>query len=190
MGPILTIGRAEVELFERNQAKALYQEAVAKTGLAKIAEAVTIWESTEKPGRFLVIHRYADEASADRAIEQLSNSNFMSEIVSLADTPPDIRRYRVAGQSGSREFEVPIGKLLSLSIRQADPGLGWDLDAELARILEEIAFIEGFLGSLHGRSATVHEEILSLAFWDNEDAFRRSVPGHQLFTVEPFVRVA
>jgi len=189
MSAVITVGRAEVEIHEREAVVAMYMQAVEESGILAVAEAVTVWESTEDQGAFLVLHRYADEAKADESIELLSTSSFMGQLVNLVDTPPDIRRYRVAGERGKRECDVAVGNILSLSIRQADPGLGWDLDAELARILDEIAFIDGYLGSLHGRSVAVHEEILSIALWENESAFRKSVPGHQLFTVEPYVRV-
>lgn len=189
MSGILTIGKARVEHFEREQAVSLYRDAVQTSGLSELAEAITLWESTETPGEFLALHRYAKEEDADRAFEIISSSESMAKVVSLADTPLDIRRYRIAGQKGLQEFEVDPGTILSISIRQADPGLGWDLDAELARILDEIAFIDGFLGSMHGRSVAVHEEILSIALWNSEGAFRESVPGHHLFTVSAYRRV-
>lgn len=163
--------------------------AVQETGLLDLAEAITLWESTKTPGDLMVIHRYANEEMADRSIELLSNSSFMGQIVSLVDSPPDIRRYRIAGERGKREFEIVLGQVLSVSIRQADPGLGWDLDEELARILDEISYIDGYLGSLHGRSVAVHEEILSIALWETEKAFCESVPGHQMFTVSAYRRV-
>lgn len=189
MSAFITVGRAEVEIGERESVVTLYMQAVEETGLLALAEAVTLWESTEKPGDLMVLHRYANEEKADKSIELLSTSSFMGQLVNLADSPPDIRRYRIAGERGKRECDVAVGKVLSMSIRQADPGLGWDLDAELARILDEIAFIDGYLGSLHGRSVAVHEEILSIALWDNESAFRKSVPGHHLYTVAPYIRV-
>ena len=189
MSGILTIGRAKVELHERDQAVALYRDAVQSSGLADLAEAITLWESTETPGDYMALHRYARDEDADRAFEIIGTSESLAKVVSLADTPLDIRRYRIAAQKGQQEFEDDLGTILSVSIRQADPGLGWDLDAELARILDEIAFIDGFLGSMHGRSVAVHEEILSIALWSSEEAFRESVPGHHLFTVSAYRRV-
>jgi hypothetical protein len=190
MGAILTIARAQVSVSERDQAKALFRAAFLEGEIGQIADSITLWESMERLGDYIAIMRYPDEAAADKGVEASSQTEALADIIVLAETPPDIRRYRITRDKGLREDQVDIGGVLSMSVRQADPGLGWDLDAELGRILDEIALLPGFLGSIHGRSATVHEQVMGIAFWRDKDSFLASVPSHHMYDLGSFHRVA
>lgn len=190
MGSILTIASARVEPDERKRAVEVYRKAFVESGIGEVADAITLWESTAELGSYMVLVRYPSEEAADKGIEQASETDSLAELIQLADTPPDVRRYRIAGENRLKEHDVDLGSCLSLSVRQSDPGLGWDLNAELSRILEEIAVLPGFLGSIHGRSATVHEEVMSIALWRDVDSFLASVPSHHLFTLNVFQRIA
>jgi len=190
MGDVLTVAKARVSPLQRNSALDLYHRAFESGEIGAIAKAITLWESSATPGSFLLVARYEDEERADEAVEATSTSEAYAQLIQLMEAPADIQRYRIAGERGVPEYEVAIGSCLSLSVRSADPGLGWDLNAELARILDEIALLPGFLGSMHGRSAKVHEEVMSIALWADEDSYRASVPSHHLFVLNSYNRVA
>jgi hypothetical protein len=191
MAEVLRFIRGQAGPEVRDDVVEVFNEAKAEFERGGIRVQMTLWGADgieEFTG--IAIERFPDEAEIERAVELSSLSEFLPKLVALSPDPNDVREFLIAGERGANETEVPVGGWMSLSIRQADPGLGRALDAELSQVLDEIAALDGFLGSIHGRNIAVREEVASLAFWKDQDAFLASLPKHTLFDVEGYERLA
>jgi heme-degrading monooxygenase HmoA len=60
---------------------------------------------------------------------------------------------------------------------------------ELERIFQELAVLPGYIGAEYGRNETLAEEVVGLAAWKSEDAFRASLPPGALYEIKLFRRV-
>jgi hypothetical protein len=86
--------------------------------------------------------------------------------------------------------ESPVGSLLSVSIRVAEPGFGDTLEAELGQIFQELSLIEGRRGSLTFRNESLNEEVVGLVFWLTTMAFETSLPNRIPYEVKLYRRIA
>lgn len=107
----------------------------------------------------------------------------------VALAPADVMRVRLLTQTGSDVSSYQVGTYLSISVRNADPGYGPDLAEEMERIFGEIAFLDGYLGSVVGVNDGLDEEIVSVVHWKSESAFQTLMPKMPPYEVRLYQRI-
>ena len=145
----------------------------------------TLWQNDRTFHEHVVLHRYDTPEAADRGLWVISKRDFLAERLPVTFSTPDVTRFRVQNVIGSAKN----GAMLSLSVRNADPGYGDELAGEVTRIFEELSMLEGFdLGEV-GRNDTLAEQVIGLAHWTDAAAFQRSIPTGSIYDVRLYRRV-
>ncbi|HCE00546.1 MAG TPA: hypothetical protein DER07_05855 [Armatimonadetes bacterium] len=151
--------------------------------------SMTVWESTEDPEDFLMLLLFDDDRSADEGLKATTEAGPLVESMKRVCDPPDVRRTRLVSFWGPAPCLFPLGTVVSVSFRTADPGYGSDLVDELDRIFSELSFLPGFLGCAIGRNSALREEVVGLAFWRDEPSFRQSLPHKHPHQVRAYRKV-
>ena len=90
---------------------------------------------------------------------------------------------------GKRPERIAVGSYASFSFRVAQPGMGTELQSELARIFGELSMIDGYLGAMTCRNESLHEEVTGVVFWASQEAFKASLPSKVFYEVTLYQRV-
>jgi heme-degrading monooxygenase HmoA len=149
----------------------------------------TIWRYTNDPDVYLFVGRCRDLAAADEALERLEAEALLHSQQDLFQQAPDVDRINIIGQSGAGFTEVPLGKWLSKSVREAGPGMHDDLLQELEVIFGELESLEGFLGAIRAQNAALDEEVIGIAFWGDLESYKRSLPRVSRHQVRLYQRI-
>jgi hypothetical protein len=149
----------------------------------------SFWRSLEPDGGIMQVMRYRDQQVADEALEALIQSKPGPLVQSVTIDPPNVDLMAPKQQHGKLPEQVPIGSYVSFAQRYADPGLQEDLEMDTEEVLSELHFIPGYLGSIWGNDVTLSEEIISMAFWANEDALMSSIPTSHKVKIAAYQRV-
>ena len=136
----------------------------------------SFWRSLEPDGGIMQIMRYQDQKVADEALEALIQSKPGPLVQSVTIDPPNVDMMVPQKIHGKTPESVPIGGFVSFAQRYADPGLQEDLERDTEEVLAELAYIPGYLGSIWGNDLSLSEEIISMAFWADQDSLMSSIP--------------
>lgn len=150
--------------------------------------SLTFWERADRIGSRLTIAEFDSLDAAGLAIERMSASEVLAELIQISESPPDLQRIFVSTSSGAGSSGVPIGGYASVSLRTADPGMGASLEQELGIIFQELSFIPGFVGSMIGHRELLEEEVVGIVFWENREAFEASLPKKVMYEVSLYRR--
>lgn len=149
----------------------------------------TVWQPANGGDGYLVLNGYQSLEAANEAQLRVTEGRFLAEAIQNFSNPLDIRQCTLVHQDGTPASGISVGQFMSLSDRSADPGLGPELETEIANIFGELKSIEGYLGSIVGHSLILPEEVIGLVFWDQREAFEQSLPRKVLYEVKLFQRI-
>lgn len=153
-------------------------------------QGLSLWRDVQNREQMLVIYEHDSLQSAENGLVALSDIKLLAEQQTMDYRPAEVLRVRVTGRVGGVLDSFPASSFLSASVRVADPGYGKDLDDEIGHIFDELRYIPGYLGSVHGSNESLDEEIVGLVAWESEAAFKMSLPpGKTPYAVRLFNRV-
>lgn len=147
-----------------------------------------VWQSVEDPLSQLVLFSYASEASARAGLVIVAERRTLIERQGPGAEPSDALALSVVHAEGALAHGLPHTSALSISIRIAEPGYGDVLVDTYLRTFAELAAIPGFAGMLVAVSQNLAEEVIGLVAWDDEAAFRASLPRQKVYQVKLYER--
>ena len=189
MNPILVL--AQMPLVENDWSSALRYYQTIDPALQKVPRymGVGLWRDSDQPTEHLVTYAYANLASAEEGLELVASKKLLTEATVISSGPADVTRVSVIHKKRSGIFSAKVGQYLSKSVRHSDPGYGDELVDELDRIFDELALLPGYLGAEVGRNDTLSDEVIGLAAWESEAAFKTSLPPGALYTIKLYRRI-
>lgn len=147
------------------------------------------WQSQANDGEFMLLAEFAEESSANSGIAAYLESELAVAVAVAFEDPMDLLVCKASALDGIGSFEAPMGSYFSISERSADPGQGTLLVEELKRIFEELALIDGYLGSAVCQSRTLDEEVVGIVYWSKVEAYMDSLPLKVLYEVNLYHRI-
>lgn len=172
-----------------NQATRMPQRAKEILQDQEGVKSYTAWQSPKDPTKLTTILWLADDANADDVAVLMSQNSFYAESLKALNGPADMKRVRITTKMGRPIDKTNSGDFLSISHRIAEPGMTDEMEDELEGIFQELMAIEGFIGSMHGTNEALDEELIGLAFWDDEESFRKSLPRKMMYNIDLFRRI-
>ncbi len=185
----LILAKLSVHKLDEPTSERYYEEILPVLQEVDGFRGLGLWRGTNGDGSHLAIYLYRDFESADDGLKAISDQRSFTSAQNVLSLPADVVRCRTFQARGLVTTDAPTGSYLSLSIRTSEPGYGPELAEELERIFDELQIIPGFLGSFVGVNDALEEEIVGLASWASEDAFRTSLPKRSPYEVNLFKRV-
>ena len=143
----------------------------------------SLWRKQVRPEEFMAVIEFDDLKTFLDASEHFVVEGHIDKLAQICEQPLDSIEIEVVKRHGSCSPRDPRSRFLSVSERIADLGRNEPLERDLEEILGTISQIPGYLGSLWGRRVGLSEEIVSLAFWASEAAYRDSVPTKPVYAV-------
>ena len=147
-----------------------------------------VWQSVQDPLARMVLFSYASEDSARAGLVVVAERRTLIERQGPGAEPSDALALSVVHAEGALANGLPQAAALSISIRIAEPGYGDVLVDSYLRTFAELAAIPGFAGMLVSVSQTLAEEVVGLVAWDDEAAFRASLPRQKVYQVKLYER--
>lgn len=146
------------------------------------------WQSVQDPLSRLILFSYASEEAAQRGLVAIGDRRSLVERQGRGAEPADVMGLSVVHAEGALAHGLSSGPALSISIRIAEPGYGTELADVYLRTFAELAAIPGFAGYLVATNQNLLEEVVGLAAWDDENAFRASLPRQRVYQVKLYER--
>jgi hypothetical protein len=152
-------------------------------------QGTSFWLQTDDPSKMLQVYEYASLEAAEQGLVRIVEGDLPIKSSEMMSGPADVIRMRVTAWHGDACQRTPLGSYLSLSIRTGDPGMGKQLDEDLEMVFGEMQVINGYIGAVRGCNDVLEEEIIGIALWNTEDAFRQSLPKKTLYEVKLYSKV-
>jgi heme-degrading monooxygenase HmoA len=151
--------------------------------------SISVWQADGHPKNYMILFIYSDEASAEKGLQVSLDLGPLVSSLKEPGVAPEVRRGQAEILTGKRPDAIAVGSYASFSFRVAQPGMGNDLQSELARIFGELSMIDGYLGSMTCRNESLQEEVTGVVFWANHEAFEASLPSKVFYEVTLYQRV-
>lgn len=189
MNPVLVL--AEMPLVEKDWSSALRYYQTIEPTLQKVSGflGVGLWRDMDEPTQHLVTYAYATLAAAEEGLEVVASKRLLTEATVVVSGPADVTRVSVVHKKRSGILSAKVGQFLSKSVRHSGPGYGDELVDELDRIFDELALLPGYLAAEVGRNDTLPDEVIGLAAWESEAAFKTSLPPGALYSIKLYRRI-
>lgn len=170
-------------------AASAYARAV-KEALAEVEgfQGVGLWQSAQDPLARMILFSYESPEAAQKGLVAISARRSLVERQGEAAEPADVLGLTVLHTEGAFVHGLSQAAALSISIRIAEPGYGAELVDTYIRTFAELAAIPGFAGMLVAVNQNLCEEVIGLAAWDDEKAFRASLPRQKVYQVRLYER--
>lgn len=153
-------------------------------------ESATLWMDLDLPERYAVfVHADSTEA-ADTFANLVGATDIFDAAIEQLEVPPDIRRMETLLRYGASIGQMSVGQVLSLSIRQAQPGQTGELMDDVVSVFQGLKYIDGFLGAAIGPNSALREEIVGIALWTDRKPFDESVSRGSFYEIRLFERIA
>ncbi len=143
-----------------------------------------VWRHIDNDRKFMRLVYFRDMEAATRSYDGMVKSGFLAESVETFGVLPDVHRYHMVWTHGKDGLSATPDELISLSERNFDPGFGQEWVVKLGENLSELQALPGYLGASIGKRDILEDQILGLASWANEAAFRKSVPRRPEYSIE------
>lgn len=147
-----------------------------------------VWQNVQDPLARMILFSYESEEAARRGLVAISARRSLVERQGRGAEPSDVMGLSVIHSEGALARGLSQAPALSISIRIAEPGYGADLVDVYLRTFAELGAIPGFAGYLVAENQNLPEEIVGLAAWDDEAAFRASLPRQRVYQVKLYER--
>ena len=147
-----------------------------------------LWQRVEDPLARMILFSYASPDAAAKGLVAISARRSLVERQGDAAEPANVLGLSVVHTEGAFVHGLSQAAALSISIRFAEPGYGAELVDTYIRTFAELAAIPGFAGMLVAVNQNLCEEVVGLAAWDDENAFRASLPRQKVYQVRLYER--
>ena len=147
-----------------------------------------VWQSVQEPLARMILFSYASEEAARAGLVTVAERRTLIERQGPGAEPSDAMALSVVHAEGALSRGLEQAPALSISIRIAEPGYGHDLIDVYLRTFAELAAIPGFAGMLVAVNQNLPEEVVGLCAWDDEAAFRASLPRQKVYQVKLYER--
>ena len=143
-----------------------------------------VWQSAQDPMARMILFSYASEKAAERGLVAISARRSLVERQGHGAAPADVMGLSVIHAEGALGHGLSNAPALSISIRIAEPGRGDGLVDTYLQTFAGLGAIPGFAGYLVAVNENLAEEVVGLAAWDDEAAFRASLPQQKVYQVK------
>lgn len=147
-----------------------------------------LWQDVEDELDHLILFSYASPEAAKRGLVAVSERRTLAERQEHGAMPADAMTLAVHHAYGALDGQIAPSSALSLSIRIAEPGYGPELIDEYDQIFAALAAIPGYAGMLIANNGNLPEEVVGLVAWDDQLAFRASLPKQPAYQVKLYER--
>ncbi len=185
-----TIIMVRVRLHEDDaRAPSAYAKSVG-TALAGVDgfQGYGVWQSVQEPLSRMILFSYASEEAARAGLVVVAERRTLIERQGPGAEPSDALALSVVHAEGALKGSLAQAPALSISIRIAEPGYGPNLIDVYLRTFAELAAIPGFAGMLVAVNQNLPEEVVGFCAWDDEAAFRASLPRQKVYQVKLYER--
>lgn len=134
------------------------------------------WRGVADPHARLVLFLYDSPEATRRGLAALGDQPMLVERLHEESATPDVRSLTVHQADGVFTLGLERDVLVSVSVRQAEPGYGPDMVTEYEDVFGGLSMTSGYAGGLIGVNAQFPDEVAGLAAWRSEGAFEASVP--------------
>ena len=148
-----------------------------------------MWQGVQEPLARLILFSYASEEAARDGLVVVAERRTLIERQAPGSEPSDALALTVVHAEGVLARSPSQASAVSISIRIAEPGYGHDLVDVYLRTFAELAAIPGFAGMMVAVSQNLAEEVVGLVAWDDEAAFRASLPRQKVYQVKLYERI-
>lgn len=155
----------------------------------KGVKSYTAWQDPSDATRLTSVLWVESDGVADHIAHMMSENSFYPDAIKLFTGPADMKRMRITTITGRAIEETDSGDILSISHRIAEPGMIDEMEDELEGIFQDLLSIDGFIGSMHGPNEALDEQMIALAFWDSESAYKKSLPAKMMYSISIFRRI-
>lgn len=189
MAALLVLARFRIHPLDEATARSHYE------GLTPLLEAVDGFEGHllavdhHDPAELLAISRYRDLASAERGLVVVAQKPLREKIAVSEGVVFDVGRYTVESESRRTGMGAPVGRYVSVTVRNAEPGRARELADDLDRIFGELSVIPGMSGHTVAFHESLPEQALGLAAWTTPQSFERSLPDGRIHDVKLYKRL-
>ncbi len=147
-----------------------------------------VWQSVQDPLARLILFSYDSPEASERGLAAIADRRSLIERQGKGAEPADVMGLTVVHAEGALSRGLSQAPALSISIRIAEPGYGEKLVDNYLQTFAELAAIPGFAGYLVAVNENLPEEAVGLAAWDDEAAFRASLPRQRVYQVRLYER--
>lgn len=147
-----------------------------------------VWQSVQDPLARMVLFSYTSGEAARDGLRAVADRRTLIERQGPGAAPSDALALTVVHAEGALAHGLAQAPALSVSIRIAEPGRGHALIDQYLRTFAELAAIPGFAGMLVAVNESLPEEAVGFAAWDDEAAFRASLPSQKVYQVRLYER--
>ena len=147
-----------------------------------------VWQSVQEPLARMVLFSYESDEAARAGLVVVAERRTLIERQGPGAEPSDALALSVIHAEGALAHGLAQAPALSISIRIAEPGYGLELVDVYLRTFAELAAIPGFAGMLVAVNQNLAEEVVGLCAWDDEAAFRASLPRQKVYQVKLYER--
>jgi hypothetical protein len=149
----------------------------AKRTASKASAPMSIWQRPDIPEAHLTLLQYEDLKTAQKGFEVYTGlASAINSTGFQGEGAPDALLMDVKSAVRTQPNDAPVGSLLSLSIRIAEPGYAAELLGDLDTVFQELDLIGGLLGWTYGTRVGMSEEVLGLGIWAKFSDFETSLP--------------
>ena len=188
MSEILVVARLRVMTTDA-QLQRYHDQVVELEPNQRGLKGFSFWRGLDADGGVLQLMRYTDSKVAEEALEALVTSKIGPLVQSVTIDPPDVVVVETHRKHGKNHDEAPNDSFATLSIRFSDPGMSEEQEQDTDEVLTNLAYVPGYLGAVWGTNLSMRDEVVSIAFWDSEQAMMESIPTSHRVRIHKWQKV-
>jgi heme-degrading monooxygenase HmoA len=153
-------------------------------------QSLTLWKDADFQDQYRWLSVHGTHEAAIAGMTAWAESEGIERLSVELQTAPSMMVQRIEYRHGSDPNRTTNGQAMSVSVRRADLGMGYQLEAEIADVFENMTYMDGYLGAFYGPSTSMEEEFIGVVFWTNRVAFERSLPQRPPYELRLLERIA
>lgn len=183
---ILTVSQFTIPKEQSRICEPLLSDFPEKAKNASGFISTSVWRKCSSTEMYLRLTAFETQEDSDAFYDGILKSDALVEAINKFGLVPDVTQFRSARNVQVHLNKVHESEFMSLSMRSMDPGMEGDWIDKLENNFREVSMIGGFEGAIVGLETDSSLRVLGLAFWQTEEAFKRSVPSNPDYEISVF----
>ncbi|MBL8040424.1 MAG: hypothetical protein JNM04_03645 [Chthonomonas sp.] len=169
------------------QLQAIQLQIQQEAGLNPDYLSLSIWQDCDFPEKYaVVLHESLGEPDLYATLLEPQIARMVDNLLA----PPTVHKVLVRHSAGQHPGDIQPGQLMSMSVREAEPGYFEDLLAEVSDIFEAIQYVPGYLGSVYGQNVSLEDEVIGIVYWQHRQGFEESMPRGSFYEIRLYERIS